>query len=166
MIFLVVLFMTQVISFYFIALLYMKLSKFDDLEKKQSKLMNEMDDALAVYLAEVKDENEQLIKKITAKVAMEQQQESIKPEKAPANQPDTSEVKEQAPVSVIVPQNTMRHHARQSYEAVKQKTVQPEVELDDRTRAIQMSGEGYSIEEIAKKLGKGKTEIELILKFK
>jgi hypothetical protein len=38
--------------------------------------------------------------------------------------------------------------------------------VDDRTRAIQMHNSGVSVEEIAKKLGKGRTEVELILKFK
>ena len=38
--------------------------------------------------------------------------------------------------------------------------------VDDRTRAIQMHNAGVSVEEIAKKLGKGRTEVELILKFR
>lgn len=158
MIFLVVLFITQVISFYFIALLYMKVSKFDDLEKKQNRLMREMDDALAVYLAEVKDENDQLIQEITRKMSA-QKHKTTTEKKA-----EVVERKKESAVIVPVPQNTMRQHARQSYEAVK-KTEQVVVEPDDRMKAIQMFGQGYSVEEIAKKLGKGKTEIELILKF-
>ena len=44
---------------------------------------------------------------------------------------------------------------------------EPEVEnVDDRTIAIQLHDAGQSIEEIAKKLGKGQTEVELILKFR
>lgn len=164
MIFLVVLFITQVISFYFIALLYMKLSKFDDLEKKQNKLMKEMDDAIAVYLTEIKDDNEQLIEQLTAKV--EEKRRLDIPEE-PVKQPRQLPEEEQAPVRMTAPQSTMRHHARQSYAAAVQKNiVQEEVAVDDRTRAIHMSAEGYSIEEIARKLGKGKTEVELILKFK
>ena len=63
-IFLVILFLLQLISFYFLALLYTKVSKFDDLEKKQRKIMNEMDDSLGAYLAELKDENERLIQRL------------------------------------------------------------------------------------------------------
>lgn len=150
MIFLVILFIAQIISFYIIALLYMKVSKFNDLERKQHKLMEEMDDTLALYLAEIKDENERFIEKITKRDA------------APVKK---NEQIEQASVSVVMPQNTMRHHAKKSYEAVKQTSENTEVQLDDRSRAIQLAREGVSIEEIAKKLGKGKTEIELILKF-
>ena len=60
-IFLLFLFVTQLISFYFLALLYAKVSKFDDLEKKQGKLMREMDDSITAYLSELKDENDRLI---------------------------------------------------------------------------------------------------------
>ena len=49
---LIFLFIVQIISFYFLALLYTKVSKFDDLEKKQRKLMVEMDDSLVhIYLS-------------------------------------------------------------------------------------------------------------------
>ena len=64
-IFLVFLFIIQIISFYFLALLYTKVTKFDDLEKKQRKLMAEMDDSIGAYLSELKDENERLIEQLT-----------------------------------------------------------------------------------------------------
>src|SRR4051794_9029785 len=54
--FLLFLFILQIISFYFLALMYTKLSKFDNLEKQQRKLMNEMDDSIGAYLSELKDE--------------------------------------------------------------------------------------------------------------
>ena len=60
-VFLLFLFILQLISFYFMALLYMRLSKFNNLEKKQEKLMAEMDDAIGAYLSELKEENERLI---------------------------------------------------------------------------------------------------------
>ena len=60
-VFLLFLFILQLISFYFMALLYMKVSKFNNLEKKQEKLMAEMDDAIGAYLSELKEENERLI---------------------------------------------------------------------------------------------------------
>ena len=63
-IFIFLLFITQVISFYFLAILYMKVLKYDDFEEKQKKLMEEVDDSLAAYLAEVKDENDKLIENI------------------------------------------------------------------------------------------------------
>ena len=64
-IFLVFLFIIQIIGFYFLALLYTKVTKFDDLEKKQRKLMAEMDNSIGAYLSELKDENERLIEQLT-----------------------------------------------------------------------------------------------------
>ena len=59
-----VLFFLQLISFYFLIILNTKLAKFKDLEKKQERLMREMDDTISVYLAEMKDENDRLIKEL------------------------------------------------------------------------------------------------------
>lgn len=164
-----------VISFYFIALLYMKVSKFDDLERKQNKLMKEMDDAISAYLIEVKEENDKLIQKLTAKVA--EQETSASFEYKVQDEPMDAK-QEELDIPVTIPKHTIRNHARKSYETVKQHSgkldieeveespkVQKEVPLDDRARAIQLSKEGLSIEEIAKELDKGRTEIELILKF-
>lgn len=52
------LFILQIMTFYFLALLYTKSSKYDDLEKKQQTLMREMDDSIGMYLTELKDEND------------------------------------------------------------------------------------------------------------
>ncbi len=67
-IFIVILFIIQIISFYFLALLYTKVSNFDSLEKKQRKLMEEMDDSITAYLTELKDENDRLINQLSVKV--------------------------------------------------------------------------------------------------
>lgn len=58
------LFFLQLLSFYFLIILNTKLAKFKDLEKKQERLMREMDDTITAYLAEMKDENDRLIKEL------------------------------------------------------------------------------------------------------
>lgn len=160
------LFIIQIISFYFLALLYTKVSKFDDLEKKQRKLMVEMDDSIGAYLSELKDENERLIerlatrdrepvaKKVTSSFPADKQEQTITSEQAPA----TIRVgKPTIPVNV----------ALKSYNAVTMTQQGPTLDVDDdRTKALKLFDAGQSIEEIAKALGKGKTEVELILKFR
>lgn len=164
-IFLLFLFITQVISFYFLALLYTKVSKFDDLEKKQQRLMQEMDDSLAAYLSEVKDENEQLIKKL-ASAQKEQQNLVVKDEPEIATKQEAA-----VPLLDIATPKTPINLALKSYGATKPKQIEEdkhevEAEMDDRTYAIRLHDQGKSIEEIAKILGKGRTEVELILKFR
>ncbi len=61
-----VLFVLQLLSFYFIIILNTKLAKFKDLENKQERLMREMDDTISLYLAEMKDENNRLIQELQA----------------------------------------------------------------------------------------------------
>ena len=59
--------------------------------------------------------------------------------------------------------------ALKSYKAAGQVLEEPEVPVeaeDARTQVIRLYEAGQSIEEIAKQLGKGRTEIELILKFR
>lgn len=168
-IFLLFLFILQLFGFYIMALLYMKVSKFNDLEKKQQKLMAEMDDSVGVYLAELKEENDRLIKII------EKRQES--------NSSHEKEIKkQQVTQSGTVVENNKENFtlnqpsvpmkvAMKSYQtspAVKESVTKPsfdEVKMDDRSIAIRMHKEGKSIEEIAKSLGKGKTEVNLLLKF-
>lgn len=166
-IFLVFLFTLQIIGFYFLALLYAKISKFDELEKKQRKLMAEMDDSLVAYLSELKDENERLIerlatredKPVVAKAPIDKNPELAKLVVTPNEQPSSMPItKPQIPMNV----------ALRSYGAANKPKEEPEaIETDDdRTRAFRMHDAGESIEEIAKKLGKGRTEVELLLKFR
>lgn len=168
-IFLLFLFIIQVIGFYFLALLYTKVSKFDDLEKKQQRLMQEMDDSLAAYLSEVKDENDQLIKKLTS-VQSEQQAAAVEKEaQLTVKQEEISE--ETAPLINVTTPRIPVNLALKSYATTKPKLIEEEkhevkTETDDRTRAIQLHDAGKSIEEIARALGKGRTEVELILKFR
>lgn len=148
--------------FYFIALFYMRMAKFDRLESKQQKLMTEMDDAIAVYLSELKDENDRLIRMLEKRVDEEEQPSSKEGMKEKA-QPVSSQTEISPNQRPVIPVQV----ALQSYKsATKPPAVDFLEEVDDRAKAVQLHKEGLSVEEIARQLGKGKTEIELILKFK
>ena len=160
------LFIVQIISFYFLALLYTKVSKFDDLEKKQRKLMVEMDDSIAAYLSELKDENERLIERLTTRdrdpIANKVTSSIL------ANKQEQTAISEQTPPMIRVGKPTIPVNvALKSYNAVTTSQQGPTLEVDDdRVQALKLFDAGQSIEEIAKALGKGKTEVELILKFR
>lgn len=168
-VFLLFLFILQVISFYIIALLYMKISKFNGLEKKQQKLMTEMDDAIGAYLSELKEENERLIEIIEKRqnnFPIHDQEEEVNPADVPAARKESKE----KPITINHPSYPV-NIALKSYQTASatKDTLQEastDLEVDDRTLAIRMHDEGKSIEEIAKRVGKGKTEIELMLKFR
>lgn len=140
----------------------MRMAKFDKLETKQQKLMSEMDDTIAAYLTELKDENDRLIRLLEKRMddEVEPSEKEIRKEKA-QTAPAPSEMRQnQKPVIPV-------QVALQSYKSYS-KPSEPDNqdEEDDRTRALNLQKNGWSVEEIARELGKGKTEIELILKFK
>ncbi|KXH80006.1 hypothetical protein [Sporosarcina sp. HYO08] len=160
--FVILLFVLQVIGFYVLALLYMKTSKMDLFEKRQQQVMEELNDTLIAYLAELKDENEKLIERLSAKTASAKSSEVN--EKVAAIKESREEAIAAAPKKPI-------HLALKSYQSTANQ--QPQVkktdehnETDTLSQVLTLHKAGMSIEEIAKKLQKGQTEVELMLKFK
>ncbi|MFS0574200.1 hypothetical protein AB1K83_01065 [Sporosarcina sp. 179-K 3D1 HS] len=166
---LIALFILQLVGFYIIALLYTKVSKFDDLERKQRKLMNEMDDSIAAYLSEVKDENERLVELLGRHDELAAARERVKPEPTTSKKEDGSTL----PLPIQPPKIPI-NLAIKSYSNSAEKLKNGEVadsapkseSMDTRSQIFRLYDAGLSEEEIAKKLGKGRTEVELILKFR
>lgn len=139
----------------------MRMAKFDKLETKQQKLMSEMDDAIAAYLTELKDENDRLIRLLEKRMDDEK----------PAGKDSRKEMTNAPPAPRDIIQNQKPvipvQVALQSYKSFsKPSEADSREEDDDRAKALKLQKNGWSVEEIARELGKGKTEIELILKFK
>ncbi|MER2089118.1 MAG: hypothetical protein ABS920_05225 [Sporosarcina sp.] len=168
MIFLLLLFIMQVIGFYFLTLLYTKVTKFDDLEKKQRNLMSEMDDSIGAYLSELKDENERLMERLTE---WDKNTESDQ-RNSPIFAMDETAVSKESRTAALVNKPTtpvnlaLKSYADSNVLGLKQSDPDVREVEDDRSRAFVLHDAGHSIEEIAKKLGKGRTEVELILKFR
>ncbi|GKV64166.1 MULTISPECIES: helix-turn-helix domain-containing protein [unclassified Sporosarcina] len=156
-----ILFILQIISFMIMTLLFLKVSKFNNLEKKQQQLMDEMDHSVMAYLAEIKEENDRLIEQLNRKTDF-----TLSPE-VPFQQPPVKQKPAAEPERVQQKSHPVPvQFALRSYQKTAATTEQQEAEpLDDRAKAKLMHAEGKSVEEIAKELGKGRTEIELLLKF-
>jgi len=183
-----VLFFLQLISFYFLIILNTKLAKFKDLEKKQERLMREMDDTISVYLAEMKDENDRLIKELQsvsqseiAASSLQQTEQYMTPQEQPTL-PVVHEVKSDSSLSlekdarIYVPKNIVANaYSRQQHTSSKMMKTAPPLKVEEQKeaetlltveqQALELAKQGKSPEEIAKQLQKGKTEIELLLKF-
>ncbi|QSB48190.1 hypothetical protein [Parageobacillus toebii] len=148
---LVVSFILHALSLFVIILLYLQLSKVKETEKRQQQMAEEMEQTFSAYLLEWKEENERFLKELsdmlTNRTKADRKQSpskadatSTKEEALPNYFPNVDDVKD------IV---DIRHQAMPSL-----------VE-----EAWQLFEQGKTIEEIAKILKKGKTEIELLLKF-
>jgi len=190
----VLLIISQLISFYFIILLNTKVSKFKELEVRQDKLIREMDDAISVYLMEMREENNRLIQELTKTKSKNGQQpmQPIKNEQIvelpevekQKVQKETQESEIALAPKIAVPKSIVKNaYNRQKTHPAKAETVGNQTYKEERDKGsldsqpvkeseksfeqqvIKLHHDGKSIEEIAKITQKGKTEIELLLKF-
>ncbi|QGG50428.1 hypothetical protein [Lysinibacillus pakistanensis] len=181
-----ILFFLQLLSFYFLIILNTKLAKFKDLEKKQERLMREMDDTISVYLADMKDENDRLIQELHSVSKSElnvnaiQQAEKIVTQKEQEPLPEKMKKEQESPnleadSRKYIPKNIVASaYSRQQQsvsKAAQSDSMANETEKEQpkvftmEQQAIELAKQGKTPEEIAKQLQKGKTEIELLLKF-
>lgn len=166
-----VLFILLMICFYFIALLNMKLNRFQKNEHKQELMMEEMESSLANFLTEIEDENNKLIQIINSnnqnnhrevvQVPIEKEDEPTQEDVASVKQ-EHHERKEEKVVFAAP-----RSYVKKAYASEpKVATVEvPKVELTIEQQVKELYKKGQSIAEIAKQMNKGKTEVELLLKF-
>ncbi|TFB23185.1 hypothetical protein E3U55_05040 [Filobacillus milosensis] len=146
------------VTFFVIFGLYQKLQKVNEGESHFNKRVQETEDLFSSYLLEIKDENKKFIDTIS-KINHQPSASRHKTERSKA----TIETKVEEPIPFP------------NYETSEEtsKTFQPEtIEVNDRseqpsiqTQIMHLYQNGYTIEEIAKRLNKGNTEIELIVKF-
>lgn len=188
----------NIIALFSIVILYLRQSKLFEVEKKQQRMIEEMEDVISTYLAEMKEENESFIERMT-KAATNQSNKKENRKKKEVNietiPPSTEEEK------VSVPIKSLKSHAAKAYkigaiqpltdedvevllpdfndaegptgdlkvEKEVEETVQEVTEPKEKSlleEVVHLQKQGLSYEEIAKKLHKGQTEIELLLKFR
>lgn len=193
----ITLFIIQLITIFVIVILNSKLSKFHDLEKRQNELVNEMDNAISVYLMEMREENDRLINEL----------------KKPVDTLNKARISSEVPIHTVTEQPVMKQMETLQYhsDSIKQEEQQTEIqprkfvpvkqaanaynkqknepieELEETTsieaqlfsnedsnetkqptfeqQVVEHYRNGKSIEEIAKMMQRGKTEIELLVKF-
>lgn len=185
-IFIVLLIISQLLMFYFITLLNVKVAKFKDLEIRQNQLMREMEESISLYLVEIREENDRLIQELSenkpknhvknnenlAIINVEDQSIIVHDEK---KETDPSSNEQKVFVPKVIARNAYNKYKNQTNtsepKVVKEQDQNPsQIEsnqppLSFEQQVIQLHNEGKSIEEIAKLTKKGKTEIELLLKF-
>ncbi len=162
----------HVVAFYFIIVLYMKFSLLKDLSDTQRQILEETENSMTSFLIDIKDENEKFIDKLLSS----------------SDRKSNHVLKEQASEKEILPYPGRDQKSKESVKGdfVKNgeelpnhllgiKKMEDIVEISHNVptskppfeiEAINLFKEGYTVEQIAKKLNKGKTEVELLLKFR
>ncbi|MCT2343998.1 hypothetical protein NQZ71_14760 [Niallia taxi] len=178
-----------------IALLFIRQNRLAAFESRQEKALEEMEEIVSSFIAEIKEENELFLDRV-------QRLDSNLEESKKEEPRSTLEVNEPKPIPMI---NTYKAAAK-SYQTFEKSTGNDDVEElldlilpqipeeDNKEKAVQeenvaeaivekeeepeekektllevvteLEEQGKTIEEIAKQLNKGKTEIELLLKFR
>jgi len=146
------------------------------LEKKQRKIIEEMDSTMATYLAEVDAQNDAFLLKIQQKmkrIEVEQPDVSI-------IKPDFEELKEEK-LDISYPKIDLKSEPELTFAALLQQEMTDRIERSEHVLtkeeasklsrnevqkiAFSLQKKGLTIEEIAKNLYRGKPEIQLLLKF-
>ncbi|MFK2825021.1 hypothetical protein QYG89_04885 [Bacillus sp. B190/17] len=169
-------FVLNAVSLFAIVLLFTRQNRLYAVKDQQEKLVKDMEEMMAAYLLEMKEENERFMKEFSG--AGQQGTATIK-------KPETAEnleiplpimsKPEDKPASITAP-SMQRNRAAKVYNANNKKPaavqadqlqepVVPPAEKDQLHNIFSLQEQGLSIEDIAKKLNKGKTEVELALKF-
>ena len=176
----------NLLGFLCIILLYLRQNKLINMERVQAKNLEEMEDVISSFVEQIKAENDQFIEKITTmkpkepkisspkKIELDKaiefkpkvlktnkayldkykstQQETF-PRGGQADKIENDDMEEL--LNLILPAEKVE---------VKELEVEKEKTLLDQ--AVELQEQGKTIEDIARKLDKGKTEIELLLKFR
>ncbi|MEL3971303.1 hypothetical protein AAEO50_03335 [Rossellomorea oryzaecorticis] len=166
-------FLLNIISLLAIIILYTRQNRFIDLEKRQGKMLQEMEETISTYLIEMKEENDAFI----SSLHKSKDEHSASQSKTVIQQKSDSKHKVEEPGS---PANK-RLNAYKAYnkpaasiqgnedEGGWSPLVPDESSANEEkslvNKVITLQQKGLSIDEIAKSMGKGKTEIELLLKF-
>ncbi|MBE4908702.1 hypothetical protein IMZ08_11605 [Bacillus luteolus] len=184
------------IAYLLIIVLYQKFSTIKELEKKQSTIIHEMEQMITIYLMEMKEENEAFLTKLSRdekdldssydkgeknlthssskdksfnnepfeiieESLTTQEMESLLPKYDDENKLENNVQNKVYTNPTILKQENAIGEAKSTFKIKDDLYVQS---LSAQALLLQKKGE--SIEQIAKKLGKGNTEIELLLKFR
>ncbi|WP_044337377.1 DUF6115 domain-containing protein [Rossellomorea aquimaris] len=161
-------FLLNIVSLLAIVILYSRQNRFLNMEKDHKKMISELEAVISTYLMEMKEENEEFLRTFTNH-ANSQTQISDKPSDENINS---------SPLQTN-PKWTGAGY-KQASKAYQQKTtprgtdekkleMKPTVRTNEdpfTQQVLSLKREGLTIEEIAQTVGKGKTEIELLLKFR
>ncbi|MEK3974564.1 MULTISPECIES: hypothetical protein [unclassified Psychrobacillus] len=158
---LTVLFLLQIISFYFIALLNMKMSKYKGMEDKQEQMIKEIENSFSAYIAEIKDENDRLLHELKE----QNNYSSEKKEVISIAKKEISSASNEESQSLIISRPLVSKQKAASSYVQSSNLPEKEIPITLKEKVLYYSEEGKNPTEIAKLLQIGKTEVELFLKF-
>lgn len=167
----------SLVALFSVIILYIRQNQLFHIEEKYKQLNDDLEASVSAFLIEMKEENEAFINKIKQLQSVEEKDETIESvnwhsKDAVGNGTDY-QVHPVSPPPLFTGIKEYQKVVQQTMDVAEKET---NVELDDSSpsqsatdsdlhKIKQLLNAGYSIDEIAKTLDKGKTEIELLIKF-
>ncbi|WP_345807455.1 Swarming motility protein SwrB [Bacillus pumilus] len=169
-------FMLHAALIYFVIILYTRMNSLKATEQKQRELLEETENTLAAFLMEVKEENDKLSKVVAASpdfsaVELKSNFQTPKQPQTPIESQQSVESEEPVPehlsalLSEVEVQEEKVNEPVPHLESEASVPSENEIEETFEDQVKTLYDQGHSLEEIAKELKTGKTEIELLLKF-
>ncbi|MFS8651837.1 MAG: helix-turn-helix domain-containing protein [Caldibacillus sp.] len=157
---LIINFILVIIALSGLLLLFLRQKQMDELKRQYEELNEKFVELMDEFLLEIREENERFIEDFTR--LLEKENSSDKREKQetsfeekPFLKDDPNPEEKASPEDEQVPTTEKKDMQNSSFENFQ----------DDVEKIATYLKEGYSIAEIAKALDRGKTEIELLIKF-
>ncbi|MBE3570336.1 MAG: hypothetical protein IMW92_09575 [Bacillales bacterium] len=161
----------NVIILFAVVLLYMRQNRLFGLKEEQEKMIQDTEEMLSTYLLQMKEENEAFLKKISS-IEVEQTHHTYNNGSLEI-QPNQDEQKLNQPKQPIVSKiEALKKYQQQEQSIVQTNESRNEMDISDwmeddlYENVLFLQKKGLTIEEIAHKLNKGTTEIQLLLKFR
>ncbi|GAB2563325.1 hypothetical protein [Gracilibacillus alcaliphilus] len=152
-------FLIHVATFIIIRQFKLKLDTYGDMEQDIKEQAKAIEDTLAVYLIDIRQENNELLQRLENARHIQTETEQPVNNVAEDPQPATEAPVEQEPVADLP-------LSPPDFQPITvDDKVEDKVEQSLAAKALHLQAKGYTVEEIAKQLNKGTTEIELLLKF-
>ncbi|KRG09742.1 hypothetical protein [Lederbergia galactosidilytica] len=171
------LFVLNAILIFTVVLLYMRQNRLMEMEKAQQKVQAETEELMTSFLLEIKEENQFFMSKLDD-LRKTQQAKDMGDDKSEETVERENQQEDYQPG--VEMKNFTRMQAEKAYlvnyaEQLEMKENEGDIEGDIETLSDEnlftdqvhsLHAKGLSIEEIAQRLNKGKTEVTLALKFK
>ncbi|RSK27055.1 hypothetical protein EJF36_09300 [Bacillus sp. HMF5848] len=174
-----ILFILIALAFILIILLFYRLQAVKDVEKKQNQMLTDTETLISTYLLEMKEENELFLNKLSKTVHDKTDKSVTTKYEETASDSNNEQLAimtsfdytEHVDASSFLPDYKQQNVSNAVVEKVKKPkdNIHNSDEIYMQSLAAQVQlliKQGKTHDEIAKILNKGKTEIELLLKFR
>jgi uncharacterized protein YoxC len=164
-------FILHAISFWIIILMYYRLEQTKEIERKQVNLLKDMEDVLTSYVLEMKEENELFLAKVNKDYQPLRGKSALK-ETVNKSEDDVAHISINTIETKLTDEDLSSLLPKYEEEGKKPNSPRQTNQVEENLKELsigqqvkRLHKQGLNVEEIAKQLNKGITEIELFLKF-